>query len=252
LRYCESDPNAPPLRLQAQYRCALKHMARPVLTTQQRSDQDRRQHRQLLRGMAECVATKGYPATTIADVVRAARVSKSTFYAHFADKEACYLALYSAAVNNVLAAMREADAAASDAALPWREHLSAVNAAYLAELAGGGGVTRSLLVDIQTVGPAAVAKRREIFDRYVRLMRGVCAGLRTSAPELNAVSEHLALGVVGGVNEVVAHAIEARGVAAVAGLGDVATDLWAAVLTAGALGDRAPERVPARVRVRRR
>ena len=31
---------------------------------------------------------------TIADVVRVARVSKRTFYEHFADKEACFLALY--------------------------------------------------------------------------------------------------------------------------------------------------------------
>jgi AcrR family transcriptional regulator len=225
-------------------------MARPALTSEQRSEQDRRHHRQLLRGMAECVGTKGYLATTIADVVRAARVSKSTFYAHFADKEACYLALYSAAANNVLAAMRAADAAAEEAALPWREHLSAVNAAYLTELAVGRGVTRSLLVDVQTAGPAAVAARREILDRYVRLMCGVCADLRETTPELNPVSEHMALGVVGGVNEVVAHAIETRGVEALAGLGDVATDLWVAVLTARALGDRTP--VPARVRARRR
>jgi AcrR family transcriptional regulator len=225
-------------------------MARPALTSEQRSEQDRRHHRQLLRGMAECVGTKGYLATTIADVVRAARVSKSTFYAHFADKEACYLALYSAAANNVLAAMRAADAAAEEAALPWREHLSAVNAAYLAELAVGRGVTRSLLVDVQIAGPAAVAARREILDRYVRLMCGVCADLRETTPELNPVPEHMALGVVGGVNEVVAHAIETRGVEALAGLGDVATDLWTAVLTAGGLGDRTP--VPARVRARRR
>jgi AcrR family transcriptional regulator len=64
-------------------------MARPALTTHQR------------------VSENGYRETTIADVVREARVSKSTFSAHFADED-CYVALYSAAVDNVLDAVREA------------------------------------------------------------------------------------------------------------------------------------------------
>ena len=218
-------------------------MARPALTIEQRTEQDRRQHRQLLRGMARCVGEKGFAATTIADVVREARVSKSTFYAHFADKEACYVALYSAAVDNVLDAMREADAAASGGGLSWREHLAAVNAAYLTSLATGGALTRSMLVEFQTAGAAAQAMRREVFDRYVRFMRRVCDGLRGAEPRLNPLSPTIALGVVGGVNEVVMHAIETHGVEAVTGLGDVATGLWAAALT-GATS--APARAPSR------
>jgi AcrR family transcriptional regulator len=216
-------------------------MARPVLTTEQRTEQDRRQHRQLLRGMARCVGDKGFGATTIADVVREARVSKSTFYAHFADKEACYVALYSAAVDNVLDAMREADAAARADGLRWREHLAAVNAAYLTSLARGGSLTRSLLMEFQTAGSAAQAMRREVFDRYVRFMRKLCDALRRAEPRLNRVSPVIALAVVGGVNEVVMHRIETRGVGSITGLGDVATGLWVAALT-GATGARADHR----------
>jgi AcrR family transcriptional regulator len=219
-------------------------MARPALTTAQRTEQDRRHHRQLLQGMARCVGAKGFGATTIADVVREARVSKSTFYAHFADKEACYVALYSAAVDNVLDAMREADAAARRGGLGWREHLSAVNAAYLTSLASGGALTRSLLVEFQTAGAAAQAMRRDVFDRYVRFMRKVCDGLRRGEPGLNRISPLVALGVVGGVNEVVMHRIETRGVEAITGLSDVATGLWAAALT----GATAPAPATARRR----
>src|SRR3954462_6370679 len=171
-------------------------MARPVLTTEQRTEQDRRQHRQILRGMARCVGAKGFAATTIADVVREAHVSKSTFYAHFDDKEACYVALYSAAVDNILDAMRAADAAAGEDGLAWREHLAAVNAAYLTSLARGGAVTRSLLVEFQTAGPAATAMRGDRFGRSVDLMGDVCAGLGDAERSLNAVSPVLALGVV--------------------------------------------------------
>jgi AcrR family transcriptional regulator len=207
-------------------------MARPALTTEQRSVQDRRHHRQLLEGMAACVGGKGYGATTIADVVREARVSKSTFYTHFADKEECYVALYSAASNNVLDAMREADLAAGAAGTAWREHLVAVNAAYLGVLAAGGEVTRSLLVEVQTAGPSALAMRRDVLSRYVRLMRGVCDALRRGEPQLRKLTPDIALGVVGGVNEVVMAAIEIGPVEAVTGLVEVATDLWAAHLTA--------------------
>ena len=109
-------------------------MARPALTSEQRRDQEHRQQRQLLRGMAESIGEKGYSATTIADVVRYARVSKSTFYAHFADKEECFVELYSAATDTVLAAMEASDLEAGAAGLPWREHLRAVNRAYLQAL----------------------------------------------------------------------------------------------------------------------
>jgi AcrR family transcriptional regulator len=207
-------------------------MARPALTTEQRTEQDRRHHRQLLQGMARCVSEKGYGATTIADVVREARVSKSTFYAHFADKEECYVALYSAAVDNVLDAMRDADDAARDAGVPWRGHLDAVNRAYLESLAGGGQLTRSLLIEVQTAGPAALAMRRDVLDRYVTLMGGVTDGLRREDPALRRLSHELVVGIVGGINEVVMRAIETGPVEAITGLVDVATELWCAVLTA--------------------
>jgi AcrR family transcriptional regulator len=209
-------------------------MARPTFTAEQRTQQDRRQHRQLLRGMAASVAEKGYWGTTIADAVRHARVSKSTFYAHFADKQHCYVALYSAASNNVLDAMREADAAAATAGTPWREHLDAVNRAYLGQLASGGGLTRSLLVEVQTAGPAAVAMRRDVISRYVALMLGVCNALSSNEPALRPISAQTALGVVGGVNEVVMAAIEAGPVERLTDLVELATALWAAHLARGA------------------
>src|SRR6516225_10608129 len=38
------------------------------------------------------VAEAGYAAVTVADIVRRAKVSRAAFYAHFADKEDCFLA----------------------------------------------------------------------------------------------------------------------------------------------------------------
>lgn len=45
-------------------------------------------------GMAEAVAQKGYGATTVADVLERARVSRRSFYELYRDKEDCFLCLY--------------------------------------------------------------------------------------------------------------------------------------------------------------
>jgi hypothetical protein len=97
-------------------------------------------------------------------------------------------------------------------------------------LASGGGLTRSLLVEVQTAGPSAVAMRRDVISRYVDLMRGLCNALARTAPGLRPVSAQIALGVVGGVNEIVMAAIESGPVERLTTLVDVATDMWAAHL----------------------
>ena len=48
--------------------------------------------------MADAVAENGYAATTIADVVSRAGVSRKTFYEHFDGKQECFLALYDAGI----------------------------------------------------------------------------------------------------------------------------------------------------------
>src|SRR5262249_35091475 len=58
----------------------------------------------LVTGMLEAVEARGFAGTTIADVARHARVSKRTFYEHFDSKEACFLAAYVAASDEMLKA----------------------------------------------------------------------------------------------------------------------------------------------------
>ena len=50
------------------------------------------QRERLLRSVIAAVSDIGYPGVTVADIVRRARVSRAAFYAHFADKEECFLA----------------------------------------------------------------------------------------------------------------------------------------------------------------
>ena len=80
------------------------------------------QRSQIVDGFAIAAAEKGYANATIADIVSIARVSKSTFYAHFADKEAVYLALHATVAERcaeTLVASVERTADEAD----WRERV---------------------------------------------------------------------------------------------------------------------------------
>ncbi|WP_273940135.1 TetR/AcrR family transcriptional regulator [Kutzneria chonburiensis] len=50
------------------------------------------QRQRLLTATVAAVAAVGFSAITVADIVRGARVSRAAFYAHFSDKEDCFLA----------------------------------------------------------------------------------------------------------------------------------------------------------------
>src|SRR5689334_4255912 len=55
----------------------------------------------ILDATAIVVAERGYEAATVADIVRAAGVSRSTFYEQFASKEACFLEAYERGTDRV-------------------------------------------------------------------------------------------------------------------------------------------------------
>src|SRR5688500_6566044 len=94
----------------------------------------------ILRALATCMAEKGYQATTVADIARAGRVSKTVVYAHFRDKEECLLELYARATDRVMGTVTGAQREARAAGLPWRDRVRAVISAYLAALAAAPAV----------------------------------------------------------------------------------------------------------------
>jgi AcrR family transcriptional regulator len=161
------------------------------------------------RAQASSLTEKGFQATTISDIAREARVSKTVVYAHFRDKEQCLLELYSRANANVLTRVREAQEQARAAGLPWRERLRAGIGAYLETLAGGPEVAWAALVEVQAAGRPALAMRRAMIDRYVDLLCEVADGLTREHPdEVRPVSRPLVLAAVGGINELMLARVE--------------------------------------------
>jgi AcrR family transcriptional regulator len=187
----------------------------------------------LLGGLALAIVQKGYAATTIADVVRHARVSKRTFYEHFSDKEACYLALYAAVNDHRRAVIAEAIHGPG----AWRERVEAAARAYLSELAAQPALTRTFLVEIQAAGPHALAARRAMHERFADHLRVLSAEAATDEPGLTPLSPPLATAITGGINELMLQAVEDDRTAQLADLTGVASELIVAVVSArGAAG----------------
>ena len=117
-----------------------------------------RQRERLARAMGQSVSEQGYADTTIADVVRIARTSRTAFYKHFADKEECFLATYQQMTNVRIAASLEA-AAHCEA---WDEKLDAGIATYFRWMAEHPEVAVTTVVEVHCAGPRALdrAKRR--------------------------------------------------------------------------------------------
>jgi AcrR family transcriptional regulator len=63
-----------------------------------REDVARSQRERLFAATVATVASKGYEATTVADLLELSGVSRSAFYEHFRDKEDCVLATFDALV----------------------------------------------------------------------------------------------------------------------------------------------------------
>jgi AcrR family transcriptional regulator len=163
----------------------------------------------ILRALATCMAEKGYQATTIADIARAARVSKTVVYAHFRDKEQVLLELYSRATDHVLITVRRAREEAQAAGLPWRDRVRAVIAAYLDALAAGPAMAWAAVVEVQAAGRSALALRRDVINRYVDLLTSVSAELAEQHPdEVRPLGRELVLAAVGGINELILARVE--------------------------------------------
>ena len=145
------------------------------------------QRSRMLTAMGDVVAEKGYAAATVADVVRAAGVSRTTFYEQFRSKEDCFVEAYEHGVRVLLDAVRAAVRATAGG---WRDQLRAGMRAYLDALAADRRFARTYLLEIHAAGEAALDARaralRRFAERYhatFEQARGVDPALREPDPD---------------------------------------------------------------------
>jgi len=159
----------------------------------------------LTAGLAAAIADKGYAAATIADVVANAHVSKRTFYEHFADKEACFLALYAETSDALLEVIADAVARTGGG---WDARLATAARAYFERVAAEPALIRTGMIEIQAAGPAARRLRREVQRRYADMLRTLSEEAAAEEPGIAPLSPVLATAVVGGIDELMLEAVE--------------------------------------------
>jgi AcrR family transcriptional regulator len=178
------------------------------------------QRARLLEGMIQAVAEKGYAAATVTDVVRAARVSRGTFYAQFASKEDCFLDAYKYGIDVIVERIRAAIRAQDG---DWVARLRTAIRAYLETLAGEPRFARTHLFEVHLAGPRAGAERdaalRAFADRYRSSFR---AALR-ERPELRMPSDDALFILSAGVDQLVCARVRAGELALLPDLTDELT-----------------------------
>jgi AcrR family transcriptional regulator len=180
----------------------------------------------LMLALASVIEDKGYNATTIADIVRIAKVSRRTFYEHYADRDDCFLELYDSTAEWLDSSIIEAASADVD----WPERLDRALDAYLGPMAAQPGLTRAFLFEIYSTGQRGEERRRVSNVRFSEQLCQLVELARQRDPSLNPLSFGTATAITGGIRELAMAAAE--GHSTIAEVREVARQLIADVLTA--------------------
>lgn len=149
--------------------------------------------------MATSIEEKGYRDTTVADVVRIARTSRRTFYEHFEDREACFLALFDATND----AMMDEIAAAVHPEQPLEVQVDSALDAYIDHVMAKPALYKSFVRELPGLGQAGANRQLAVIDRFARLLVELVESGRREQPGVGArpLTIDTAIIIVGGLRE---------------------------------------------------
>lgn len=160
------------------------------------------QRERLLRAVIAAVDRTGFSDVTVADIVRGARVSRGAFYAHFSNKEDCFLA----ATREGGRLMTERVISATHA-LPAgtgaEDLLRASLVAYVDFLATEPAFARAFYIDMPVAGPRAVRHIEAAQHAFARLNRAWHVRARRDHPDWPAVPYQAYYALAGATTELV-------------------------------------------------
>jgi AcrR family transcriptional regulator len=148
------------------------------------------QRERLLAAMLRATGELGYREVSVQDVLDRAGVSRPTFYEHFENKEACFLAAFDKAATG----LRERLEAAAEDGGDWRERLRLSLEELLRFVAEDPDAAISLIVDGRAACPPALQRRDELLDHFASCLD---TQVRIEADE--PPSAIAAAGIVGGI-----------------------------------------------------
>lgn len=125
------------------------------------------QRERIITALVDTVAERGYNATTVAHITKAASVSRRTFYEHFADKEACFLAAYEMVADHI----RESMQVAAESFEDWPQKVRAALATMLRFLAGEPELARVCMIEPIAAGGEIAARHRSSMQGFVEILK---------------------------------------------------------------------------------
>jgi AcrR family transcriptional regulator len=187
------------------------------------------QRQRLLTATIAAVAEHGFANITVADIVRRAKVSRAAFYAHFSDKEDCFLAATDHGGDLLVAAVVSATHGIAATAAP-EDVLRAGCRAYLRFLADEPAFARVFFIDMPAAGASAVGLLDSANDRFAQLNQEWHDLARKRFPEWPDVPYDAYLALSGATCELASVRVRRGRTAELPELEDTVVALYMAVL----------------------
>jgi AcrR family transcriptional regulator len=135
------------------------------------ADRRSEQRERILLAARDVFATRGYAGAAIDEIVARARVSRTTFYVFFENKEECLLDVYRLGLERIGAAVAEAAARSAEQGLAPAALIHAEVRATLAAFAADPAMARIVLIETVGATPDAEhvrARARSVAARIIQ------------------------------------------------------------------------------------
>jgi AcrR family transcriptional regulator len=163
------------------------------------------QRQRVLDAVLDVVGEHGYAEATVADITKAAGISRTTFYEQFANKQEAFLTAYDEFGKRFLA-----DMASVTGATPAEVLSTAAD-----RLAGWGRerphAARAFLIEIHAAGGAGLEHRDRVMKRAEKRFESVAAWVRSVDPSLPTPPRLVGRAVVAASWELTAQAVRTSG-----------------------------------------
>jgi AcrR family transcriptional regulator len=186
------------------------------------------QRARMLDAVARAVAQKGFAATTVADVIALAGVSRRTFYEQFPNIEDCFMAAYVEGMQSLLGAIRKAMRNVPED--DWRARTRVAIEAYLQALASRPEAAWAFSIEALGAGRQGLDRRAWVLSQWVAQWRALWTLRQRSEAGLLVIGDEPLLGLAGALEELVRECLRRHGASRLPQLAPAAVDLALAVL----------------------
>lgn len=159
-----------------------------------RPEATQNQRERLFAAMVATVDEKGYEATTVADLVELSGVSRSAFYRHFDDKQACFLAAVEELIGPTLEKL-----GGDESAAPGVERARQAFEELIRLIVSQPAAAKMCIVEVYAAGPEGAA----LVDRSMDQATELAVRMLAQVPEREGLPRELVRAIVGGIQKVI-------------------------------------------------